>query len=186
MMRMIQNQKHLNQVISKTISVFWFNLKLSFPPIGRIMALIIFALSVTKPPAELMPALSIPVVEYPLTFSKYHWPLVGGCDGRWSSAACDLRGSVGEGYNHPSVDISLRIEPPYPDVQIDMVFVSPALARQDGKPIGALAEEAFDGKVWQRWSRHRTASNPWRPGVDNVETHMVLVGEWFRHELSKR
>ncbi len=33
-----------------------------------------------------------------------------------------------------------------------------ALARKDGKPIGATeAKQALDGKSFQRWSRHRTA-----------------------------
>lgn len=94
--------------------------------------------------------------------------------------------AVPPGYNHQHVDIHFRIEAAYPDTQLDMVYVHPALARTDGKPIASLAEVACDGKTWQRWSRHRTAANPWRPGVDGLETHYMLVPEWFRQEFQKR
>ena len=50
---------------------------------------------------------------------------------------------------------------------------------------GALASEGFDGKTWQRWSRHRTPANPWRPGLDNLATHFGLVEEWFGREVRK-
>ncbi len=90
------------------------------------------------------------------------------------------------GYNHNQVDMHVRIEGSYPDTHIDMVWVSPPLARLDGQPIGGLVEFQFDGRLWQRWSRHRTLANPWRPGVDNLETHLTLSREWFRQEFEKR
>jgi hypothetical protein len=90
------------------------------------------------------------------------------------------------GYNHDKVDLYFRIEGAYPDTQLDMVYVHPPLARTDGKIINGLARETFDGKTWQRWSRHRTNTNPWRPGIDNLETHLALVREWFMQEFSKR
>jgi hypothetical protein len=90
------------------------------------------------------------------------------------------------GYNHEQMDIHYRIEGAYPDTQLDMVYVHPPLARMDSKPIGGLAEECFDNKTWQRWSRHRTPINPWRPGIDNIETHFALTQEWFRQEIQKR
>lgn len=92
---------------------------------------------------------------------------------------------VPDGYNVRSVTANVRIEPGYPESQIDMVYFYPALARQDGKAIGALAKDQFDGKTWQRWSRHRTPANPWRPGVDNLGTHFALVYEWLVRELKK-
>lgn len=93
--------------------------------------------------------------------------------------------NVGEGYNHSKVDLYLRIEPGYPDAQIDMVYYHPGLQRKDGKTIGALSAEQFDGKSWQRWSRHRTRANPWRPGLDNVSTHLAQVRDWLKRELEK-
>ena len=89
---------------------------------------------------------------------------------------------VPDGYNHCQVDVNVRIDPGYPDTQIDMVYVNPPLARADGIPIRALAQDSFDGKTWQRWSRHRTPANPWRPGLDNLSTHFDLVEEWFARE----
>lgn len=90
---------------------------------------------------------------------------------------------VPAGYGRELVDLYLRIDGGYPDALIDMVYVTPALAKVTGGAIGALSTEAFDGRTWQRWSRHRTTANPWRPGLDNVETHLALVTEWFAREV---
>jgi hypothetical protein len=89
------------------------------------------------------------------------------------------------GYSVSSVSANVRIEPGYPDAQIDMVYFFPALALQSGRPIGALAQDQFDGKTWQRWSRHRTPANPWRPGTDNLSTHFALIQEWLERETRK-
>ena len=93
--------------------------------------------------------------------------------------------AVPPGYNRREVDVNVRIDPGYPDTQIDMVYVHPPLERVDGHPIAALSSDRFDNKEWQRWSRHRTPANPWRPGVDNLSTHFGLVEEWFSRELRK-
>ena len=87
------------------------------------------------------------------------------------------------GYDRRQIAVNVRIDPGYPDSQIDMVYVCPPVTRADGVPIRALAEDSFDGKVWQRWSRHRTPANPWRPGLDNLSTHFRLVEEWFAREV---
>lgn len=87
------------------------------------------------------------------------------------------------GYNVGVADLFLRIEPLYPDTQIDMVYFHPALAKVSGGAIGALSTEPFDRKQWQRWSRHRTSQNPWRPGLDSLETHLALVRTWLTREL---
>ncbi|MCK5099952.1 MAG: hypothetical protein KAR45_17715 [Desulfobacteraceae bacterium] len=92
---------------------------------------------------------------------------------------------VPDGYNIKKVELNIRVEPTYPDTQLDMVYFLPKLSRRDGKSIKATADDQFDGKIWQRWSRHRTNQNPWRPGVDNLETHLILVTEWLRLELKK-
>lgn len=90
-----------------------------------------------------------------------------------------------KGYNQATGDLYLRIEPQYPDTQIDMVYFHPHLALTCGRPIPALSTEQFDGRVWQRWSRHRTQHNPWRPGIDNIATHLGLVSDWLRRELGR-
>ena len=89
------------------------------------------------------------------------------------------------GYQPREADLNVRIEPGYPDTQIDMVYVYPPLERTDGRPIVAMSKDDFDGKHWQRWSRHRTPANPWRPGIDNLATHCGLVEHWFLREVSK-
>ena len=92
---------------------------------------------------------------------------------------------IPSGYQQAHANLNVRIETGYPDSQIDMVYVYPALERADGKPIAAISSDNFDGKQWQRWSRHRTQANPWRPGVDNLATHFGLVEYWFARELKK-
>jgi hypothetical protein len=87
------------------------------------------------------------------------------------------------GYNVATADAALRIQPLYPDVQIDMVYFFPQL--QSSRPIGALTMHPLEGKQYQQWSRHRTAANPWRPGIDNLGTHLLQVDSWLARELLK-
>jgi hypothetical protein len=93
---------------------------------------------------------------------------------------------IPKGFTVDSVDVHVRIDTGYPDTQIDMVYFYPALRRADGNPIANVSDEAFDGKIWQRWSRHRTPANPWRPGVDYLGTHYELVNDWLQRELRKQ
>jgi len=95
------------------------------------------------------------------------------------------RFSIPGGYNVAEADLFLRIEASYPDTQIDMVYFSPGLTLTNGRSINNLSGEPFDGKTWQRWSRHRTQENPWIAGVDNIERHLLLVREWLERELRK-
>jgi hypothetical protein len=89
------------------------------------------------------------------------------------------------GYDQGTASINVRIEPGYPDAQIDMAYFYPPINRADGRQISALASDVFDGKNWQRWSRHRTPANPWRPGIDNLATHFGLVEDWLHKELRR-
>jgi hypothetical protein len=88
------------------------------------------------------------------------------------------------GYNHETVSVALLVPTSYPTAEINMAYFFPALKRTDGKPVrqtqGAMQ---IDGKRWQRWSRHRTRENPWRPGVDCVSTHLALVEDWLEREF---
>ena len=94
--------------------------------------------------------------------------------------------AVPSGYNHECVSVALRIEPGYPDAQIDMAYFHPPLSRIDRCHIGAAdSMEMIVSKSFQRWSRHRTADNPWRPGVDDVSTHLALVSNWLEREFRK-
>jgi hypothetical protein len=88
------------------------------------------------------------------------------------------------GYSSRSTTIALLIPPGYADTQLDMVYFQPALTRQDGKPIGAISTHRIRETEFQRWSRHRTGANPWRPGVDDIAAHLSLVDEWLRREVA--
>lgn len=90
---------------------------------------------------------------------------------------------VPEGYNEDKIDINLRLEAGYPDQPIDMFYVFPELSKKNGKEIAAMSNDTFDGRNWQRWSRHRTGTNPWRPGFDDISTHMSLINEILAKEL---
>lgn len=91
-----------------------------------------------------------------------------------------------EGYNIDRAAVLFKLDATYPDTHIDMVYFYPWLYRKDGKTIpNADQNLIFDGKTWQRWSRHRTPQNPWRIGLDNISTHMCLVRWWLERELNK-
>jgi len=89
------------------------------------------------------------------------------------------------GYNIAKADVHVRLTPLYPDAQIDMAYFTPELTRADGRSIGGLCTMAFDGRQWQRWSRHRTSNSAWRIGEDDLSTHMPLVQSWLQAELLK-
>lgn len=91
------------------------------------------------------------------------------------------------GYAQDRATAAIRIEVGYPNTPLDMVYFHPAISRRDGRPIGATnSTQRIEGKVFQRWSRHRTQQNPWRPGVDDLEAHMILIEDWLEREFEKR
>ena len=92
---------------------------------------------------------------------------------------------IPNGYNNSKARIALMIDPGYPVSQIDMVYFYPAVLRLDNKPIGAITGQAIQGLQFQRWSRHRTGENPWRPGLDDLSTHISMVENWLTKELQK-
>jgi hypothetical protein len=92
---------------------------------------------------------------------------------------------IPDGYNHRTAKAALRIPPSYPDDQIDMVYFSPALALVSGRKIEKLTPHRLDGNEYQQWSRHRTAANPWRKGLDSIGTHLLQVDSWLERELKK-
>ncbi len=89
-----------------------------------------------------------------------------------------------DGYSHPHVTAAIRLETGYPQTPLDMVYFFPAINRKDGKTIKATqAIQNLDGKSYQRWSRHRTQQNPWKPGQDNLESHFILIEDWLQREF---
>lgn len=91
-----------------------------------------------------------------------------------------------KGYNHERVTAAVRIETGYPLAGLDMVYFFPALARLDGRLINnAGATQQIGGKTYQRWSRHRTEQNPWRPDLDDLGTHVLLIEDWLQREFER-
>lgn len=90
------------------------------------------------------------------------------------------------GYDQPCTTAALRIEACYPDTQIDMASFCPEIKRTDGRSVAATeGRVAVDGKSFQQWSRHRTPANPWRPGIDDIQSQIVLIRHWLERELQK-
>ncbi|MFZ5894782.1 MAG: E2/UBC family protein [Myxococcota bacterium] len=92
---------------------------------------------------------------------------------------------VAQGYNVAKALTAIRIAPSYPEAQIDMVYFHPPLVRSDGRTLSAVSEPTIDGKLFQQWSRHRTNENPWRPGEDDISSHLALVDGWLEKELRR-
>lgn len=89
-------------------------------------------------------------------------------------------------YQPETTDVALLLPASYPTAQIDMAYFREAPRRRDGKEIPAVSRHVIQGGSWTRWSRHRTKANPWRPGVDGIETHLLLVREWLEREPRRR
>jgi hypothetical protein len=93
---------------------------------------------------------------------------------------------IPEGYTVTSADIYIRISDQYPDNELDMIYVYPALTLKCGQAINKLSNDNFDGKKWQRWSRHRVnKAQAWDPALDDIQSHLVLVNDWLEAEVRK-
>ena len=86
-----------------------------------------------------------------------------------------------QGYTPNEVNLMLLIPTDYPAGQLDMFYFSPGVSREGGIAIGGLSFETHFGTQWQRWSRHYT----WRPGEDNIVTHVSYVRNELKSELQK-
>ncbi len=93
---------------------------------------------------------------------------------------------IPKGYNVANADIHIRLSDQYPDNELDMIYVSPALSLKCDKVITKLSNDSFDGKSWQRWSRHRAnKTQAWDPALDGIQSHLALVNDWFAMEVRK-
>lgn len=83
-------------------------------------------------------------------------------------------------FDASAADILIMLPAGYPDVPPDMFHLLPwvKLVPSNKYPNAADQPVAFDGKSWQRWSRH----NPeWRPGIDGMRTIIKRI----EHALEK-
>jgi hypothetical protein len=79
-----------------------------------------------------------------------------------------------DGYAVPQADLLLRLPRGFPDAAPDMFWFFPEVLYPGGAAPPATGERLqFDGRVWQRWSRHLATA--WRPGIDNLQTYLRLI-----------
>jgi hypothetical protein len=72
------------------------------------------------------------------------------------------------------VDVLITLPPGFNDLGPDMFWCYPSVTRTDGQGIpGTESTHDFNGRTWQRWSRHIGAC--WRPGIDNLATYIAYV-----------
>lgn len=94
---------------------------------------------------------------------------------------------IPDGYNVKKANAAILIPPHYPTAQLDMIYFNPALSRADGKMIRAISTgQSIEGKIYQRWSRHRTTANKWSTEIDNIESHLDLMLSCLKAEFNKR
>lgn len=91
---------------------------------------------------------------------------------------------VPDGYTPKFTDVALALPTGYPDAQIDMWYFHPPLSC--GRAVPNLSPRVIDGRTFQQWSRHRTPDGPWRPGVDDIASHLALVDHWLERDLRGR
>jgi Prokaryotic E2 family E len=78
------------------------------------------------------------------------------------------------GYEPAVVDLLLRLPGGFPDAAPDMFWMHPVVAyATGGSPPATETRLEFEGRIWQRWSRHLAVA--WRPGVDNLQTYLRLI-----------
>ena len=83
------------------------------------------------------------------------------------------------GLSASKANVLFRLSPNYPDTAPDMWWVIPHLVRTGGGAIAATESiEQYEGRQWQRWSRHLDA-DAWRSGIDGIESSVRLL----RNEL---
>lgn len=83
------------------------------------------------------------------------------------------------GLTGTTANVLFRLSANYPDAPPDMWWTIPHLTSATGRAIPATEHvEAFDGRSWQRWSRH-LPPQAWRPGIDSLESYIRLL----RNEL---
>lgn len=92
---------------------------------------------------------------------------------------------VADGYQVSKVKLALLVPQPYPQAQIDMFHVSPALTKIDGGVIPNLMDQVIRGVTFQTWSRHRGQESAWNPRRDNVVTHLALVESAIAKEVGQ-
>jgi hypothetical protein len=79
-------------------------------------------------------------------------------------------------FNCPNADLLIFIPLGYPDIKPDMWHFFPQILLSQGTRPARAADtiQNFNGRIWQRWSRHLNPSD-WRPGSDGIHTYLKKV-----------
>lgn len=107
------------------------------------------------------------------------WEAIGNHPGNWIIIH-DY--PIPLGYNVQKAEVALSIVGTYPAAQIDMAYFFPPLVKDTNRIINNVFEQPLDQRKFQGWSRHRKPGE-WRPGVDNIATHLCLVDNWLANDL---
>ena len=77
-------------------------------------------------------------------------------------------------FDAPSADFLILLPAGYPDNPSDMFYAMPWLKLAGSNRYPSRADQPFDfnGRRWQRWSRH---NSQWRPGVDGIWTILKRI-----------
>jgi len=83
-------------------------------------------------------------------------------------------------FSASEVELLVLIPNGYRDTPLDMFYVLPNLTLTSEGKIAKAADQPlnFDGKIWQRWSRHLPPST-WRPGIDGLHTFLLAIQRAF-------
>lgn len=80
-----------------------------------------------------------------------------------------------DGLSAVQANILLRLASTYPDSPPDMWWAIPHLTTAHGGIITNTEQvENYDGRAWQRWSRHLDPAS-WRLGVDSLQSYVQLL-----------
>jgi hypothetical protein len=91
-----------------------------------------------------------------------------------------------EGFDSAIVDVAIQISAGYPAALLDMAYFHPWIGTVPRRLIpNADVAQPLDGREWQRWSRHRTAENPWIPGEDDLSSHIHYMDAWLAAEIER-
>jgi ABC-type antimicrobial peptide transport system ATPase subunit len=79
-------------------------------------------------------------------------------------------------FNLQKSDLLILIPNGYPDVRPDMWYFNPVILLSPSNRAArqTQANINFEGKVWQRWSRHFPA-NEWRSSIDGIHTYFKKI-----------
>jgi hypothetical protein len=85
-----------------------------------------------------------------------------------------------EAYQSRQASLLIILPAGYPNANPDMFWTCPDVKLINGAwPKAAEHHETYNGRSWQRWSRHSTGQ--WRPGIDDLQTFLASV----RKEVDK-